>query len=227
MPGTRETSEYREFQEIEIILDDIGGGPPQPPSGRDGGDDRNKRPQPQPPSAGRRYHTAILLAIISITIFFMALATAFLVRKNAEDWVPARVPSVIWINTVILLASSATMEVSRRRLAAGDAHGFRKFWQITTALGVLFLVGQLVAWGQLVTQGVFMATNPASSFFYIFTAAHGIHLLGGVCALVYVLLHAFKKTEAPRTVAAEVTSYYWHFMDGLWVFLLALLVLGR
>jgi cytochrome c oxidase subunit III len=227
MPGTRETREYREFEEIEIILDDVVGGPPRPPVGRDGGDDRNKAPQPQPPSTGRRYHTAIVLAIISITIFFMALATAFLVRKAGQDWVPARLPSVIWLSTAILLASSGTMELSRRRLAAGDHHGFRKFWQITTALGVLFLVGQLVAWGQLVAQGVFVATNPASSFFYIFTAAHGIHLLGGVCALVYVLLHAFKTTEAPRTVAAEVTSYYWHFMDGLWVFLLALLVLGK
>ena len=76
-------------------------------------------------------------------------------------------------------------------------------------------------------QGVFVASNPASSFFYIFTAAHGIHLLGGVCALMYVLLHAFKKTEAPRALAAEVTSYYWHFMDGLWIFLVALLYLGK
>jgi cytochrome c oxidase subunit III len=228
MAGTRDTQEFREFQEIEIILDDIGGGPPEPPvGGRDGGDDRNKRPQPEPPAAGRRYHTAILLAIISITIFFMALATAFLVRKNGQDWVPAQLPSVIWLNTIILLASSATMEFSRRRLAAGDPHGFRRFWQITTALGVLFLVGQLVAWGQLVARGVFVASNPASSFFYIFTAAHAIHLLGGVCALTYVLLHAFKKTEAPRAMAAEVTSYYWHFMDGLWVFLLALLYLGK
>jgi len=225
MPGTRETTDYREFQEIEIILDDIGSGPPQPPAGRGGGEDRSKRPQP--PSAGRRYHTAIVLAMISITMFFMALAATFLLRKTSQDWVPAQLPSVIWLSTSILLASSGTMELSRRRLAAGDTQGFRKFWQITTALGVLFLVGQLVAWGQLAAQGVFVATNPASSFFYIFTAAHGIHLLGGLCALVYVLLHTFKSSDAPRSVAAEVTSYYWHFMDGLWVFLLALLALGR
>jgi cytochrome c oxidase subunit 3 len=112
-------------------------------------------------------------------------------------------------------------------LAAGDSDGFRKLWKMTTVLGGLFLVGQLVAWRQLVVQGVYVATNPASSFFYIFTAAHGIHVIGGVCALLYVLLRNFDKTKVPRPVAAEVTSYYWHFMDGLWVFLLALLWLGN
>ena len=88
-------------------------------------------------------------------------------------------------------------------------------------------MGQLVAWGQLAAQGVFVASNPASSFFYIFTAAHGLHLLGGICALMYVLLRTNKKTEGRRAVAAQVTSYYWHFMDGLWVFLVALLYLGK
>jgi cytochrome c oxidase subunit III len=223
MPGTRE------IQEIEIILDDMdGGGSFEPPSGRDGGDDndRDKRRKPEPPPS-RRYQTAIGLALVSITIFFMALASAFLVRKTGTDWIPARLPSLIWLNTVLLLSSSATLELSRRRLAAGDAAGFRRFWRLTTALGVLFLVGQLAAWRQLVAQGVYVASNPASSFFYIFTAAHGIHLLAGVGALLYVLFRAFEKTNLSRALAAEITSYYWHFMDGLWVFLLALLYLGK
>jgi cytochrome c oxidase subunit 3 len=227
MPSTRETQEFQEIHEIEIILDDIGGAPPAPPAGRDGGEDRSRRPHPEPPSAGRRYHTAILLAIASITVFFLGMAAAFLVRKTGQDWVPLELPPVIWLNTILLLASSATMELSRRRLALGDTQGFGKLWQITTALGGLFLVGQLVAWGQLAAQGVFVASNPASSFFYIFTAAHGLHLLGGICALMYVLLRTNKKTEGRRAVAAQVTSYYWHFMDGLWVFLVALLYLGK
>jgi len=172
MPSTRETQEYREIHEIEIILDDIGGAPPGPPTGRGGGEGRSRRPHPQPPSAGRRYHTAILLAIVSITVFFMGMAAAFLVRKTGQDWVPLELPPVIWLNTILLLASSATMELSRRRLAVGDTQGFGKLWRITTVLGGLFLVGQLVAWGQLAARGVFVASNPASSFFYIFTAAH-------------------------------------------------------
>jgi cytochrome c oxidase subunit 3 len=233
MPGTRDIQDQdlrdvREIQEIEIILDDIGGGRGHEPpvAGSGGGGDRN-RPggQPEMPAA-RKYQTAIGLAMVSILIFFMAMASAFLVRKTASDWIPTQLPAVIWVNTLLLLASSGTMELARRRLVAGDSSGFRKLWKTTTVLGVLFLAGQLVAWRQLVAQGVYVATNPGSSFFYIFTAAHGIHVIGGICALLYVLLRNFGKTKMSRELAAEVTSYYWHFMDGLWVFLVLLLWLG-
>jgi cytochrome c oxidase subunit 3 len=214
------------IDDFEIIIEDIGGGGgKQPPAGGDDGDG-DKRRRPGPPSS-RRYYTAVTLGIVSILMFFMALASAFIIRKASIDWVPVRLPAVLWANTVILLASSLTMERARRKLAAADLGGFRKLWRATTGLGLLFLIGQLVAWRQLVTQGVYVSTNPASSFFYIFTAAHGLHLLGGVGALLYVLFRAFEKTRLSRTVAAEVTSYYWHFMDGLWVFLLALLYLGK
>jgi cytochrome c oxidase subunit 3 len=136
-------------------------------------------------------------------------------------------PAVLWLNTLALVASSFTLERSRRSLSQLNLSGFRKLWTLTTGLGVLFLIGQLVAWRQLVAQGVFMASNPASSFFYIFTAAHGLHLLGGVGALLYVLMRKFDNSSVALPTAAEITSYYWHFMDGLWVFLLALLYLGK
>jgi cytochrome c oxidase subunit 3 len=220
MPGTRE------IQEIEIIIEDIGGGGGNtPPAGGDGGDG-DKRRRPAPPSS-RRYYTAIGLGIISIFMFFMALTSAFLVRRTSNDWIPVHLPAVIWLNTVILLASSATLERARKRLATNDLNGFRTFWRVTTALGILFLAGQLLAWRQLVAQGVYMAVNPASSFFYIFTAAHGLHILGGIVALLYVLFRAFEKNSISRALAAEITSYYWHFMDGLWLFLLALLSFGK
>ncbi len=220
MPGTRE------IQEIEIIIEDIGGGGGyEPPAGGDGGDG-DKRRRPGLPSS-RRYYTAIGLGMISIFMFFMALTSAFLIRKASSDWVPVHLPVVIWVNTIILLASSATLEMARKRLATSDLHGFRTFWRVTTALGILFLAGQLIAWRQLVAQGIYMAINPASSFFYIFTAAHGLHIVGGVAALLYVLFRAFEKTNITRTLAAEITSYYWHFMDGLWLFLLALLSFGK
>jgi len=95
------------------------------------------------------------------------------------------------------------------------------------ALGVLFVLGQFVAWRILAGQGIYLATNPASSFFYIFTGAHALHLLGGVCALLYVAWRKSDRARISLAVAAEVTSYYWHFMDALWLFLLALLYLGK
>jgi cytochrome c oxidase subunit 3 len=125
------------------------------------------------------------------------------------------------------LTSSATLEMARKRLAKSDVNGFRKLWQVTTLLGVLFLVGQLVAWRILAGQGIYLASNPASSFFYIFTGAHALHLLGGVCALLYVAWRNFDQAKVSLAVAAEVASYYWHFMDALWLFLLTLLYLGK
>jgi cytochrome c oxidase subunit III len=224
MPGTHVVDD------IELIIEDIGGGGgnPPPPSGDGGGGDGdpNKRRKPTPTSP-RRYQTAVVLAMLSIVMFFMALAVTFLVRKTSSDWVPVHLPFMVWVNTIILLASSGTMELSRRKELGGDLKGFRTLWQVTTGLGVLFLIGQVIAWRQLVDQGFYVSTNPASSFFYIFTAAHGVHLLGGVGALCYVLFRNFQKTKLTQSVAAEVTSHYWHFMDGLWLFLLALLYLGK
>ncbi len=226
MPGTTAVPD------IEVIIEDGGGGggggPTPPPGGGDDGDD-GKRRRPGGRPSPNRYYTGIALGIVSILMFFMALASAFLVRRGTSgDWIPVHLPAVLWLNTLALIASSFTLERARRSLSRLDVSGFRKLWALTTGLGALFLIGQLVAWRQLVTQGVFMASNPASSFFYIFTAAHGVHLLGGVAALVYVLVRKFdNKRSIALPTAAEVASYYWHFMDGLWVFLLALLYLGK
>ncbi len=214
------------LEDIELIIEDIGGGGGNPPpAGGDGGDG-DKRRRSGPPSP-RRYYTGIALAIVSILMFFMALSSAYLLRKSGEGWVPIHLPAVVFVNTAVLLASSLTIELARRRLAASDLGGFKSLWRLTSGLGFLFLVGQIVAWRQLVAQSVYVSTNPASSFFYIFTGAHGLHLLGGVGALLYVLLRTFEKAKLSRALAAEVTSYYWHFMDALWVFLLALLYLGN
>jgi cytochrome c oxidase subunit 3 len=229
MPGTTATPE------IEIIVEDIGGGaggPPPPPGGGDDGDggddDRNpRRPGPGRPSPNR-YYIGIAVGLVSILMFFMALASAFLVRRSTSaDWVSVHLPGVLWLNTLALVASSFTLERARRSLSRLDLSGFRNLWAVTTCLGILFLLGQLVAWRQLVAQGVFMASNPASSFFYVFTAAHGVHLLGGVAALLYVLARKFEGKGIALPAAAEIVSYYWHFMDGLWIFLLALLYLGK
>ncbi len=227
MPGTTA------FPDEELIVEDIGGGgggPTPPPGGGDdgdgGGDDRNRRRKWTP--SPKRYSTAIAIGIVSILMFFMALASAFIVLRRGSDlWVTVDLPHILWANTCVLLASSFTLESARRRLFLADASGFRKFWLATTALGFLFVAGQLIAWRQLVAQGVYIASNQASSFFYIFTGAHAVHLLGGVGALLFVSLRKFEKTKISLPAAAEITSYYWHFMDGLWIFLLALLYLGK
>ena len=225
MPGTTAVPD------IELVIEDIGSGgggaTPPPGGGDDGGDDDRNRCRKWSPSP-KRYSTAIAIGIVSILMFFMALASAFIVlRRGSELWVTVHLPRILWANTCILLASSFTLESARRRLSLSDPSGFRKFWLLTTVLGFLFVAGQLIAWRQLVAQGVYIASNQASSFFFVFTGAHAVHLLGGVGALLFVSLHKFEKTKVSLPTAAEITSYYWHFMDGLWIFLLALLYLGK
>ena len=214
--------------EIGLIVEkkNGGGGGDLPPAGRDGsGGDGKKRPNR--PASPTRYYTGMAIGIVSVLMFFMALAGAFLVRKGGPDWVPVHIPALLWFNTAVLLVSSGTLELARKRLAISDAPGFQRLWLVTTVLGVLFLVGQVAAWRILVGQGIYLASNPANSFFYIFTGAHGLHLLGGVCALLYVARRNFERAQVTQAVAAEVVSYYWHFMDALWLFLLALLYLGK
>jgi cytochrome c oxidase subunit 3 len=159
MPGTTA------FPEIEIIVEHGGGGGGStPPAGGGGGNgDDGKRRRPSFPSP-RRYYTAITLGILSILMFFMALASAYIVRKGSGmDWVPLHLPRILWGNTVVLLGSSFTMELARRRLSEVNFSGFRRLWSVTTVLGFLFLLGQIMAWRQLVAQGVFLSTNPAAA----------------------------------------------------------------
>jgi len=222
MPGTSVG------HDIELIIEKVAdnGGGITPPSNGNGGDDDGKRSPKRRPSP-RRYYTGIALGIVSVLMFFMALASAYLVRRGSADWVPVRVPMLMWCNTAVLLVSSGTLEMARKRLGLLDVAGFTRLWGLTTVLGVVFLIGQVVAWRQLVGEGIYLASNPASSFFYIFTGAHALHVIGGVGALLYVAWRNFERAQVTRVVAAEVASYYWHFMDALWLFLLALLYLGK
>lgn len=224
MPGTSIV------EDIELIIEDIGGGGGKnPPPGGDDGDESGSRGRrgPQQPSS-RRYATAIVLGMVSIVMFFMGMVAAYIfLRSTNRAWVPVRIPAIVYFNTLILLCSSGVIELARRRLAFADVLRFRKLWLFATGLGFAFLIGQLVAWRELVLGGFYVATNQASSFFYIFTGLHGLHLFGGICALLYVSFRRFERARVSRSIAAEVASYYWHFMDGLWIFLLALLYLGR
>jgi cytochrome c oxidase subunit III len=223
MPGTKPT------REIELIIENVGGGGrgPKPPVGRRGDDNNDKRKTPGPVSS-RRYYTGIAIAIISILVFFMALVSAYLVRKGSGyDWKSFQFPQVVWLNTALLLFSSTTIEVSRRRLDLSNLSSFKRWWGITTGLGFAFLVGQLIAWRHLVKQGVYVGSNPSSSFFYIFTGAHAVHIVAGLVALLFVAFRNFDHAKISRATAVAVTSYFWHFLDGLWVFLALLLYFGK
>jgi len=148
-------------------------------------------------------------------------------RGLGTDWQAIALPRIVWFNTIALVVSSITLVRARRQFAAGRIEDFRRWWLITTALGVAFLVGQYIAWRELAAAGVFLSTNPSSSFFYVFTAAHAVHIVGGLIALGYVAARSDEHLLRRNALPADVAGVYWHFMDGLWVFLFLLLSLGR
>ena len=200
-----------------------------PPSGGDGwsGDGR-ERPRGLP--RAKTYRMGMWIALIPILMMFISFASAMVVRRGlSNDWVPTPIPPILWLNTLLLLASSLTLERARRSLKRGLGEAFSRWLLLTTVVGVAFVGGQFIAWRGLVSQGVYLASNPSSSFFYLLTVAHGVHLLGGLLALVYLNTRArvFAAAGAPRATALDVTAIYWHFMDGLWIYVLTLLWLGR
>jgi cytochrome c oxidase subunit 3 len=212
------------FDDIEIIDAGHGGGITPPAGGGDDGDSSGSwRPVPT-----RAYFTALQLGFAAIVMFFMALASSYIVRKGlGTDWQQMPMPRVVWFNTAVLLASSVTIIVARKKLEDGGREAFRSWWGLTTGLGLLFLAGQIVAWRKLAAAGMLLSTNPSSSFFYLLTAAHGAHIAGGILALFYVVFRQWKRSRISQATAAELAAIYWHFMDGLWIFLLVLLTLGR
>jgi len=205
--------------DLELIIAGNGGGTDLPAPGGDGDRPGGHRRVPQ-----RAYFTLVQLLLAAIIMFFMALTSSYIVRKGlGTDWQQTPLPPILWFNTIILLGSSLTIHLARR----GERAAFRQWWTLTILLGLTFLGGQLVAWRQLAAAGLFLDTNPSSSFVYLLTAAHGLHLAGGIFALFYVAFRNWRRSRITQATAAELAAIYWHFMDGLWLFLFALLTLGR
>lgn len=180
--------------------------------------------------AGEPTRTGIWVGLAAIAMSFAALTSALYVREgSATDWQPITLPPILWFNTLALVASSITLEGSRRRVAAfmrGEEsnRAVPVLWlNSTMMLGLLFVVGQYLAWLKLRSQGLYLPTNPNSSFFYLFTGVHVIHVLGGLGGLTRVLVK-FQGIGRPlRRSTMDATSYYWHFMGTLWLYLLFIL----
>jgi cytochrome c oxidase subunit 3 len=172
--------------------------------------------------------TGIWVVLASITMTFAAFTSALIVRQgSALDWRHLALPNILYFNTLALIASSIAMEIARRRMrvfASGVETGAgypTRFLYIALALGLVFVGGQALAWVQLRAQGLYLATNPNSSFFYVLTAVHAVHVLGGLGGLLRVIRKIGNSTLRKSTL--DATARYWHFMDGLWIYLLLLL----
>ncbi|MGA7568460.1 MAG: cytochrome c oxidase subunit 3 [Terriglobales bacterium] len=163
----------------------------------------------------------------AIAMGFAALTSALVVRQGSgNDWQRILIPHILYLNSVILILSSLTLEVGRKKVASyiraeGTTRSQAMGWLAATlALGLTFVAGQYIAWLQLRSEGLYLATNPNSSFFYVLTAGHAVHVLGGLGGLLRVMYLLRERVPVLRKSTMDATSYYWHFMGMLWLYLL-------
>jgi cytochrome c oxidase subunit III len=242
---------YTPTRPIEHL--DRGQKPPVPPAGG-GGDERPGDGGPSYGARLRRARLGLICAIATVGMVFVSLTSALIVRRGLptfddasrtyfRDWGGVQLPWVLLaINTAILLISSLTMEGARRGMARRAAlapvesipgvslGAERNFpWLgVTVILGFGFLVGQGMAWTDLRSRGFFVNTNPDSSFIYLFTGAHALHLAGGIIALLWAGITSLQhKPIEGRRIVVDVAAWYWHFMGVLWIYVFALLAFAR
>ncbi len=195
----------------------------------------------------RRARLGLGVGMLAIVMLFVSFTSAYVVRQGlptldprtsllVHDWLPLPLPGLLLINTFILLISSLTIELARRRVsransitdASATSSPSREralpWLMLTVALGLGFLAGQWMVWRQLGAGGFYLATSPSSSFLYLLTGTHAVHLLGGIIALlVAAAIMLWRASSGSRAVVLDIASWYWHFMTLLWIYIFCLL----
>jgi len=163
----------------------------------------------------------------TVTMLFAAFTSAYIVRRSGSDWRHVALPSILWLNTLVLVASSVAVEVAGRL-------GLRRQWRAATVacavslgLGVAFLGGQVAAWRQMVAAGVYLPSSPHSSFVYMLTGAHAVHVVAALAVLAWGAAATEVGRRDPRAWATrmELCRTFWHYLGGVWIFLFGLMSL--
>lgn len=177
-----------------------------------------------------KFRVGMWFLLLVVTMTFGGLIGAYIViaTNGAAEWKPFNLPIQIWVSTFLIAASSFTYSAARRFLDKDNQEKAKNWLLATTVLGAMFISSQILAWFELVRREVYVSSNPYAGFFYVLTAVHALHVIGGICALGYIVLRLWAKTESEeelekRKSASNVVGWYWHFMDGLWVILFLLL----
>jgi len=252
MPRIDQSSEKQSGQRTPVIPVIPAGGdghiPPFAPGGY--GDDWDKNP---PGKRGPReqlhlYRLALAVALLSIFTLFSGLIATYISRRSGghmdpvtgrwiHDWQPLVLPKLLWVNTAMLMASSAFIEMARRKLyceadVMAEWFGYGSITRkrslpwilLSLVFGLAFLAGQFLVWRKLQLQGVHIYGDPSGSYFYILTGTHALHLLGGVFALIWCSAATVRGAKLQsRQILVDVTAWYWHAMGALWVAIFLLL----
>lgn len=253
MPATITPTDIERERKRRLDEHDNGSGRRPPTDKRTGGggdgDNWNDRPQGRrgPRERLARYRLAVFFALAGDLMFFVAIVSAFFVSQASgrfdaynnyiNEWLPTAIPPILWLNTGVLILSSITMEIARRRMFE-EKHVMEEWFGLgkptssrampwlssTVFLGLVFLAGQWLAWQQLAVQHVFFRTNPSSHFFFLITGVHAIHLFLGIAGLIAALagLYVSRQMET-RQILVDCSAWYWHSMGLFWIFLFILL----
>jgi cytochrome c oxidase subunit 3 len=171
---------------------------------------------------------ALWLFIVTVVMIFAAFTSAHIVRQADGDWLIYDLPSMLWYTSGIIILSSVFMQWAYIAAKKDKLEQVKLALGITTILGVLFLFGQLKAWEQMVDANVYFTGNPAGSFLYIFTGIHALHLISGVIYLIYMLISSLRnKVHSENMLNMEMSSTWWHFLGGLWIYLFIFLLLNH
>ncbi len=207
-----------ELLEDAPALSDTGAGPGPPARPAPGGDGGRRGPVPFDPT-----RFGLLAFLGTVSMLFIGFTSALMLRRLSADWQPLTAPGLLYFNTLALGSSSACLEVARRRLRAFELSWVRGLVYLTFALGLLFVAGQCLAWRSLAGQGIYLSTNPSSSFFYLLTGIHMAHLAGGLVWLAVLVVRLRRMAVVPGSDALGLFALYWHFLGLLWLYLLIVL----
>lgn len=231
-----------------------GGSGMPPPTFDGGGDGRGGNGSPDYGQRLRRARLGLLVMLVPITMLFVSFTSAYIVRKGLptldehtntyiRDWLQVNLPTtLLLVNTFLLLISSLTMELARRQItrqaalapvrsipgvSIGKERSF-PWLGATVVLGLAFLTGQWMAWRELADRGFYLATSASSSFVYLLTAAHAIHLAGGLLLMLYAgTTSLLRRPVEARRIVVDIAAWYWHFLALLWIYIFALLEIAR
>jgi cytochrome c oxidase subunit 3 len=168
------------------------------------------------------------LFIATIVMLFAAMTSAYIVRKVEGNWLDFQLPSIFISTTVVILMSSLTMQWAYTLVRKDDLNKAKIALGLTFALGVLFLIGQVLGWGALIGADVYLVGNPAGSFLYVLTGLHGLHLIAGLVFILTAFIAVVKyKVHSRNITTLEMCVTFWHFLGGLWLYLYIFLLLNR
>jgi cytochrome c oxidase subunit 3 len=172
----------------------------------------------------RSYKLLLLFAMVSMTMLFAGLTSAFVVSKSRPDWLKDfQLPSAFYVSTVLILMGSVTMHLAKKYIQKDQRAATTKMLWSTLVLGILFFVFQFIGFQQIIAQGYYFtgsASSITTTFLYVVTLTHLLHLLGGIVSLVVIIYNHFKqKYNSTQTLGIELGVMYWHFLDLLWVYL--------